>query len=786
MDQQGDVQGAEDEGNTPPEMEEEDLPNYFEVGDIALTEKMIEMIKNATLGDAHDNLDREYRHRLRNPPEEPLALEDPDLRLSVDVYLCTQNASQETYNAVRDSIRRRYPDNQMLSFDQVKRRMAELTGVVSIVHDMCINSCHAFVGPWAALEHCTLCGENRYDPTLSKGNKKVPRKQFHTLPIGPQLQALWKTPEGAHNMRYRERRTMELLAELEGNNGNIGVYDDIFCGSDYLDEVIEGQIQSGDVVLMLSIDGAQLYRKKLSDAWIYIWVILDLAPDLRYKKKHVLPGGVIPGPKPPKIPNSYLFVGLHHLSAIQNDGLKIWDAQTKTTFTSHPFFFLACADSVGLAPISGLVGHHGKKGCRIYCSLPGRHKRGKPHYYPVRLKPDEYTIAGCDHGDIPLSSLTSGSTQRYEENLRFLKNSPNTSQYQKRRKETGICKPTLFNGLPRGKRAPLLFSLDIMHHPALNIPELLLGLWRGTFECDKEDDKSSWDWAVLTGNTWKDHGEAVANATPYTPGSFDRPPRNPAEKLNSGYKAWEFLLYLYGLGPGLFYDVLPYKYWVHFCKLVYGVRLLYQKSITADQLRDAHKSLTEFSDEFETLYYQRKHSRMHFVRLCIHTLCHMSPEVTRVGPGICSSQWAVERTIGNLGEEIKQHSNPFANLAQRAIRRSQTNALKAMVPGLAPADNPLPHGALDLGHDYALLRAKDRVTRLVRSLEAAAINTYLRSKGIASMDNSQIYVTRWSRLRIPNGQIARSEWKESLKPLEKVRMARCVQVLSYNHSCSLY
>ena len=121
MDQQGDMQDVADEGNTPPAMEEENLPNYFEVGEIALTEKMIEMIKNATLGDAHDNLDPEYRHRLRNPPEEPLALEDPDLRLSVDIYLCTQNASQaqETYNAVRDSIRRRYPDNQMLSFDQV-------------------------------------------------------------------------------------------------------------------------------------------------------------------------------------------------------------------------------------------------------------------------------------------------------------------------------------------------------------------------------------------------------------------------------------------------------------------------------------------------------------------------------------------------------------------------------------------------------------------------------------------------------------------------------------------
>ncbi|KAJ6528077.1 hypothetical protein B0H19DRAFT_1195027 [Mycena capillaripes] len=37
------------------------------------------------------------------------------------------------------------------------------------------------------------------------------------------------------------------------------------------------------------------------------------------------------------------------------------------------------------------------------------------------------------------------------------------------------------------------------------------------------------------------------------PGSFDRPPRNPAEKINSGYKAWERLLYVYGAGPALLY-----------------------------------------------------------------------------------------------------------------------------------------------------------------------------------------------------------------------------------------
>ncbi|KAG1733840.1 hypothetical protein EDB19DRAFT_1617322, partial [Suillus lakei] len=54
----------------------------------------------------------------------------------------------------------------------------------------CINSCVAFVGPYAGLETCPTCGELCYDQkklARSHGRKKVPRAVFQTIPIGPQL-----------------------------------------------------------------------------------------------------------------------------------------------------------------------------------------------------------------------------------------------------------------------------------------------------------------------------------------------------------------------------------------------------------------------------------------------------------------------------------------------------------------------------------------------------------------------------------------------------------------------
>jgi hypothetical protein len=51
-----------------------------------------------------------------------------------------------------------------------------------------------------------------------------------------------------------------------------------------------------------------------------------------------------------------------------------------------------------------------------------------------------------------------------------------------------------------------------MHLSTLNILDLMISLWCGTLDCTKPDDKSNWDWAVLKGEIWKDHGKAVANA----------------------------------------------------------------------------------------------------------------------------------------------------------------------------------------------------------------------------------------------------------------------------------
>jgi hypothetical protein len=730
-----------------------------------------------------NDLDADVVERLRNPPAEPLVLDhDHALRTGIELYLDLETASDETYTKVCATFHRAL-DRLHVAYDplpslyQVKQKVAEITGVYSITKDMCRNTCLAYTGPFSDLEVCPKCDEPRYDPRVlasTNGKTKNPQQQFTTIPLGPQLQALWRSQDGATAMRYRQSETQRILDKLAENTGSIDAWQDIYHGHEYLHAVQTERIQKGDTVLMMSLDGAQLYESKQSDCWIFIWVVLDLAPDRRYKKRHIIPAGFIPGPNKPKNVDSFLFPGFCHVAALMREGLNIWDAADNVVFESKPFVHLGTADGPGMQYLNGLTGHSGAYGCRLYCPVKGRRKGN--HYYPALLKPISYDVAGSDHADINGTHLPIGQSTEYQKGLNIVLASRNPTQHQNNRRDTGITKPSLFSGFPneRTHTLPNCFGSDLMHLISLNIPDLLLGLWRGTIECDPTDSKQTWDWMVLVGDIWKIHGQHVADATPYLPGSFDRPPRNPAEKISSGYKAWEFLHYIFSLGPGLLYEVLPDRYWRNYCKLVAGVRLLHQRTITKIQLLQGHTLLVTFVTEFEEIYYQRKKSRLHFCRQSLHALLHVGPEIPRLGPGINYSQWPMERTIGNLGEEIRQPSNPFQNLSQRGVRRARVNSLIAMMPELAPKSKS-PRISIDLGDNFILLGARD-IPRQVPETEANAIQNYYLSKRLPISVDTQIWVAKWARLQLPNQQIVRTGWKEKPKEIRKLRISRNIMV----------
>ena len=80
-----------------------------------------------------------YELKLKNP--------SPLLR-SLRHFINNSGSSRDHYDGLREIEKEHNPCDVILSFDQVKRRIQHLSGVVPIEHDMCPESCVAYTGPY--------------------------------------------------------------------------------------------------------------------------------------------------------------------------------------------------------------------------------------------------------------------------------------------------------------------------------------------------------------------------------------------------------------------------------------------------------------------------------------------------------------------------------------------------------------------------------------------------------------------------------------------------------------
>jgi hypothetical protein len=748
--------------------------------------EFVHLLREAT----HENsgLPESVIEQLYAPLEEAFTLDDPNHLQSVRLFLAS--SSREDYIQSCYAVTAR-DGHQLLSWDQVHRKLASWTGVHLVRHDMCIKACIGFTGPYEELDHCPKCGQSRYDEiklAASHGRIKQPRLQFFTLPLGPQVQARWAERSRAHAMKYAFRKLRENLRTAAANGGAMPKFDDILSGIDLLEAFRTRKIRDGDTLLFYSGDGAQIYRNKKSGCWFSVGVLLNLEPGIRYTKTEVIPLSIVPcGDNHPVDWDSFNYPVFHHFAALMRQGLNCYDAELAVVFRSNLHVCMCGADGPGLTTLDGGVGKSGKAGCRLHCPFKGRRKPGGSHYYFALQRPDDYAVPGCSHDDIDPADIAAWvpSQREYMKNLAKLLRARNRADYERLRLETGLVKPSLLLGLPvdRTFGIPGTFGSDFMHLPALNTPDLLYGLWHGTIDHDRRDfqRQSEWPWAELSRpEIWREYGAKADVAAPYWPGWYDRIPRNPAEKMNSGYKAWEFLLLLFGLGPKDLRAHLPEEYWVHFCKLTRVFDILGSHIITVEELNEAEELTQSLHTDFEDLYCKRNVGRLHFVRILFHTLLHVPMEVRLKGPTSYYSQWTIERVIGLLKDDLRLHSDPFSNLAHIAMRLAQTNALRSLVPDLMKHKPTLQEIGHDLGDGYVSLHPREDRRRRVRDAEFAQIHAFMNDRGLqGDFDWVEGHsVLRFGRLAVPNGSLVRTAWRENLKALEDLRTSRMAEVSS--------
>jgi hypothetical protein len=169
------------------------------------------------------------------------------------------------------------------------------------------------------------------------------------------------------------------------------------------------------------------------------------------------------------------------------------------------------------------------------------------------LKPHGSVPPGSSHLDIDINLITTPSVDEYNKRLHHVLGSTSVREYEHCCRETGICKPSIIFALPKTIPVPKCFPADTMHLFGLNISQLLVSLWRGNIDHVQNNDPITWPFAVLHDDVvWKAHGASVAGAGLYLPVCLEsRVPRNPTEKISSGYKVVEYLVYIFGLCPAV-------------------------------------------------------------------------------------------------------------------------------------------------------------------------------------------------------------------------------------------
>ena len=244
---------------------------------------------------------------------------------------------------------------------------------------------------------------------------------------------------------------------------------------------------------------------------------------MHYKKEFVIPGAIVPGLNKPWDINLFMFPSLYHITALQREGLTVYNASLSSLVQSCLLVVFGTADSPVSTFMSGMVGHSGCTGCHPYCDIPSRCCMHDSHYYPAMNHPHDYKVLGCCHPNISddnLEKFKEDIATKYKANLNCLLAASTLSEYKSLCLALGLCKQTIFSSLScQLLPVPSIFTMDIMHLSVLNEPDLFLKLFTGKLDVYEPNDRKNWDW-MLCFHWTSDHHHFLSSYLPYLDPSF--------------------------------------------------------------------------------------------------------------------------------------------------------------------------------------------------------------------------------------------------------------------------
>lgn len=486
------------------------------------------------------------------------------------------------YAAIRERYRPKNSKTEIPSLKALRARMHRLSALSPKFWDCCINTCIAYTGHLSKLTTCPICAAPRLDPITKK-----PQNSYSTIPLIPQLRALFCHPETAQKLQYRHM--------YENQDNTIS---DIFDGERYkklrkTNVVIEGQEQpyryfeeQHEIALGLSADGMCPFKKRKHTCWPLMIVNYNLPPDERTHIDNLICVGVIPGPKCPADINSFLQPLIDELLELAR-GTAAVDVSQRRLFALRAHLISIFGDIPALTKILEFLGHNACFPCR-FCLIPtvaAATSGGGTHRYCPLQQPDGFRTSPLE---LPLRT----HENCLEVGLQVLQ-APNNTARENLASKSGIKGVTLLAQL-HSVTVPASFPVDLMHMIWLNLIPQLVELWTGCFN-NLDDGAESY---CIDLTVWSAIGTICQNSGSTIPSSFGC--KVPSFEKRSYFIAETWNNFTMLLAPHLLWRRFSNKrYYNHFARLVRLLRLVLSFDLPREDLVTIRQGFANWIEEYE-------------------------------------------------------------------------------------------------------------------------------------------------------------------------------------------
>ncbi|XP_042752056.1 uncharacterized protein LOC111897446 [Lactuca sativa] len=375
----------------------------------------------------HPNLEAQNFYKILKQASEPLwdgCTKSSTLSATTRLldWKSQSNISDTSFDRLLSVVKDILPIGEKLpnSFYETKKMLKPLKLPSQRIH-VCINHCMQFRGLFVELDHCVVCGENRYK---DKG-RKVPNLVLTYMPIGPRLQRLFYSRKTAKHLTWHSDHPVDpekMIHPSEGKAWNH--FDRTF--PDFAKE-------TRNIRLGLCTDGFSPNNSNTTpySCWSVFITVYNLPPWLAFKHQYIQLPLIIPGKKSPR-QNLGVFLQplIDELKMLFTDGIETYDAYRMTNFQMKVLLLWTISDFPAYAMLSGWSTHgtlaypycmhqtesfrlsNGQKLCWFDCHrkhLPERHifrndtinflkgKKVKGHEVPVPYPTGEYIWEKIQH-----------------------------------------------------------------------------------------------------------------------------------------------------------------------------------------------------------------------------------------------------------------------------------------------------------------------------------------------------------------------------------------------------